>query len=126
MTKAQANLLGNLVKSLRHKAGLSLYGLAEESGVERSTLLRIERGESTEPTRATLNGLARVFGVDAEIFYEAVWRETSAALPAYFRSKYGLTHQQAADIQARVRRRQAADRRKARNAKSSTKERRSP
>lgn len=50
--------LGATVKRLRTAAGLSLTGLADESGVAKSIISRIEKNESN-PTIGTLSRLAR-------------------------------------------------------------------
>jgi transcriptional regulator with XRE-family HTH domain len=94
--------LAQLVRQLRTAAGLTQFELERRSGVNRSTLMRIERGTVTHPDVPTLNALARVLGVDAEVFYDAVWQDADGPLPSptiYFRSKYHqLTDEQIAEL----------------------------
>lgn len=54
--------LAERLRSLRAERGLSLDGLAERTGVSRSMISLIERGESS-PTAAVLNRLAGGLGV---------------------------------------------------------------
>jgi transcriptional regulator with XRE-family HTH domain len=54
--------LASRLKGLRSERGLTLDGLAELSGVSRSTISLIERGESS-PTAAVLDRLAAGLGV---------------------------------------------------------------
>lgn len=99
--------LGQLLQQLRFEAGLTLYELAKRSGINRSTLQRLETGTTTSPDTKTLNALARVFGIEAEQFYDAVWQEADAPLPSpavYFRSKFRLSADQIAEIEESIRR----------------------
>ncbi|HVE45143.1 MAG TPA: helix-turn-helix transcriptional regulator [Acidimicrobiales bacterium] len=99
--------LGQLLQRLRLDAGLTLYELERRSGINRSTLQRMETGSTTNPDTKTLNALARFFGIDAEQLYDAVWQEADAPLPSpavYFRSKYRLNTEQIAEIEATIRR----------------------
>ena len=94
--------LAELVQRLRTEAGLSMYELAKRSGINRSTLMRIEDGTTTQPDSGTLNTLARALNVEPEVFYDAVWQDTDAPLPSlglYFRSKYRLSPRQIAEIE---------------------------
>lgn len=92
--------LGAYVQRLRTDAGLTLGQLERRSGVNKSTLMRIENGQ--RPTSSTLNKLARGLGIDPEVLYDAAWDETEALPSAavYFRSKYRLTPEQIAQLQA--------------------------
>ncbi len=99
--------LAELLRSLRQEAGLSQYELAKRSGINRSTLLRIEAGTTTDPDAQTLNSLARVFEVEPELFYDAVWQDAAEPLPSpalYFRTKYQLSDAQIAELEASLKR----------------------
>jgi transcriptional regulator with XRE-family HTH domain len=99
--------LGKLLKQARTAQGLSLYELATRSGVNRSTLLRIEDGATTQPDVETLNVLARALNLDPEEFYDARWQDTDGPLPSpatYFRSKYSLSDDQLAELESAVER----------------------
>lgn len=81
------------LRRLRETAGMSLRDLERESGINRSNLLRIERGDA-RPKPETLTTLAAVYGVDAaELLASAGYTSDQAsALPpmtAYLRTKYG-------------------------------------
>jgi transcriptional regulator with XRE-family HTH domain len=101
MNEDNATSLGALLQRLRTDAGISLYALAERTGINRSTLMRIEAGTTTQPDVQTLNALARALGVEAELFYDAVWETSEGPLPSaatYFRSKYQLSDAQIAEV----------------------------
>lgn len=67
--------IANRVHELRGRQGLSLEALAEASGVSRSMISLIERGESN-PTAVVLEKLATGLGVSLATLFEA-----PAALP---------------------------------------------
>ncbi len=99
--------LAELVNRLRLRAGISMYELAKRTGINRSTLMRIEDGTTTGPDTGTLNTLARGLGVEPEQFYDAVWQDTDNPLPSpavYFRSKYRLTDEQIAELEQSIER----------------------
>lgn len=102
-----ATSLAELLTGLRLEAGISMYELAKRTGINRSTLMRIEAGTTTNPDSGTLNILARNLGVEPELFYDAVWQDTDQPLPSpamYFRSKYSLTDAQIAELEGSLRR----------------------
>ncbi len=89
--------LGQLLQRLRTEQGLSLYELANRSGLNRSTLMRWEDGSRKSPTTDALNQLAVALEIDVEELYDAVWTDADAPLPSpavYFRQKLALTDQQ--------------------------------
>lgn len=99
--------LQELLTRLRLEAGISMYELAKRTGINRSTLMRIEDGTTTSPDIGTLNTLARYFGIESELFYDAVWHGTDQPLPSpavYFRSKYQLSPQQIAQLERSIQR----------------------
>ncbi len=99
--------LAELLQRLRTEAGLSMYELAKRTGINRSTLMRIEDGTTTSPDSATLNTLARGLGVEPELVYDALWQDAATPLPSpavYFRSKYQLNPTQIAEIEASLKR----------------------
>jgi transcriptional regulator with XRE-family HTH domain len=57
--------LGTGIRKLRKARGLSQDALAEELGVSRSTVLRIERGKETNPHLSVLLGMMRVLEVES-------------------------------------------------------------
>ncbi|MBB3020194.1 transcriptional regulator with XRE-family HTH domain [Microvirga lupini] len=66
------------LRDLRVRAGLTLDGLAERTGVSRSMISLIERGESS-PTAAVLDKLAAGLGVTLASLFAA--QESAAASP---------------------------------------------
>ena len=99
--------LAELLTRLRLELGISMYELAKRTGINRSTLMRIEDGTTTNPDTGTLNTLARGIGVEPELFYDAVWQDADQPLPSpalYFRSKYQFTDEQIAELEASVQR----------------------
>lgn len=99
--------LAELLTQLRLEAGLSMYQLANRSGVSRGQLSRMESGEARHPAPATLQRLARALNVEPEEFYDAAWQDIDGPLPSpavYFRSKYRLTPEQIAEIEQSIER----------------------
>lgn len=97
--------LAELLNRLRLDLGISMYELAKRTGINRSTLMRIEDGVTTNPDTGTLNTLARGLNVEPEQFYDAVWQDADQPLPSpalYFRSKYQFTDEQIAELEASV------------------------
>ena len=97
--------LGALVRRLREEAGLSVYAMAQAVDMNRTTLHRIEEGTYLSPKLETLNRFARVFGIDVEVLYDALWAERTDPLPSapvYFRSKYHLDDTAVAELDAAV------------------------
>lgn len=114
--------LSKLLTRLRRKAGFSMYELAKRSGVNRSIIMRIEEGTTTNPDTGTLNRVARALQVEPETFYDAVWVEADQPLPSpavYLRSKYRLSREQIAELDSSIRR-------AANKPKRTSNERRSP
>lgn len=84
--------LGPWLKAQRMQRGLSLYGLAKASGVDRAAILRLERGEHEQPRPETLTRLADALGVNPADLYAAAGYTAKRALPSfrpYLRTKYG-------------------------------------
>lgn len=83
--------LSELLVRLRKERGLSTWGLAQASGIDRSNIRRIESGQISNIAEATMQRLAEALDVEVEEFYEAHWETTKQplpSLPTYFRSKY--------------------------------------
>jgi transcriptional regulator with XRE-family HTH domain len=59
----QVTTTAEAVKELREQAEMSIYELAEASGVNFRTIYRIENGEHTHPRISTIRAIAKVFGL---------------------------------------------------------------
>lgn len=91
----------------RTAQGLNIFQLAQRTGINRSTLARIEDGATTQPSVGTLNVLARHLDLDPEDLYDARWKDNGEPLPSpstYFRSKFGVSDEQMAQLQSAVER----------------------
>lgn len=127
----QPTAVARLLTSLRQAVGLTQYEAARRAGIDRTTLLRIERGEH-QPGTDTLNALARVLRVEPEMLYDTVWnqsREPLPSLPTYFRHRYRLGGEQIAEMEralARVTRRDPRTKPRQAKQRKQPNERRSP
>lgn len=63
--------LGKRVRATREAAGFTQEGLAHEAGLTTKHVLMIEQGQ-TNPSVASLLGLARALGVKVAEFFEGV------------------------------------------------------
>ena len=70
--------LGQDVRELRRQKGWSLGQLAEKSGIDKSVLSRIERGETLRPHLPTLQALGDAFDIDIKILDGQDIHKTSA------------------------------------------------
>lgn len=70
-------LIAKRVRSLRKQRGYALEALAERSGVSRSMISLVERGESS-PTAAILNKLADALGVSLASLFSVEAHEAAA------------------------------------------------
>ncbi len=72
-------LFGEIVRAHRHQENLSLNELAEQSGVSRSILARIESGETRQPRFSTARTIASALKIPYEqviLFYLAFTHQT--------------------------------------------------
>lgn len=97
------------LRQLREAAGLTVVAVAEQSGISRSNVHRLEAGEIAEPSLETLNALAKVLGNEPEDLYDLAWQTTGngpglPSLPTYFRAKYGLGDDQIAAVERALKR----------------------
>lgn len=60
----RARDFGRRVRELRDGASLSQEGLAEEAGLNRATIIEIEKGRAANPRPSTRRKLARALEVD--------------------------------------------------------------
>ena len=82
MTKDNiTELIGRRLRELRTAADLSLDALAHKSGVSRSNISLIERGQSS-PTAVVLDKLASALGVSVASMFEVGPESSPAAAPS--------------------------------------------
>jgi transcriptional regulator with XRE-family HTH domain len=68
-----------MLEALRQDKGVGLRELVEQTGLSHRTILRYERGETNRPHAASLETLARFYGVRASVLLNdirRVYRET--------------------------------------------------
>lgn len=70
METAPANVLGETVRERRIAAGMTQEQLASESGLSRSTIQSIERGDDRRVNRSTLRLIADALGTDVATLRE--------------------------------------------------------
>jgi len=101
MGENTASGLGERLRSLREERGLTLTDAAEKTGLTVSHLHYIEK-DARRPKPEYLNRLARFYGVLVEDLY-ALAGYTPAGdlpnLPAYLRTKYGLSDEVIREIE---------------------------
>jgi transcriptional regulator with XRE-family HTH domain len=83
--------LGNLLRTKREAAGLTLTQLASELDVSRPYLSRLERGEYAHPSSRVLNQLIKRLGITVEDAYAVTGYLLPDDLPSfgpYVRAKH--------------------------------------
>ena len=106
MTDQQARRLGELLRRGRNKKGLSLYALADLSGMDFSWLARLERGQYASPNPVQLARLAELLDIDPARIDALSANHLADSLPSvrtYFRSKTKATPEQLDAIEAVLR-----------------------
>lgn len=98
--------LATTIRDAREEAGLSIRRLAERVGIHHAGLARIEQGEQ-RPTLKTVQTIASALELDeADLAALAGYRLPSGlpSLPVYLRTKYRLSNETAAQLEADVQR----------------------
>lgn len=95
--------LGEKVRALRKKAGLTLEQFAEQIGASKSSVWELENKEKARPSADRINQVAKVLGVTPEFLMNDDVTEPSVAVAdeAFFRKYQSLdnsTKQQLQDI----------------------------
>lgn len=107
--------LGNAIREAREAKGISQRQLGKLSGVDYSSISRMERGEFASPDPVKLQKLAHVLDVDVEDFYALAGYLLPEGLPGlvpYMRAKYDLPGEAAEDLEryfGRLKKRYGAD-----------------
>ena len=98
MTPDQARRLGTLLHERRSKLGLSTRQLEQASGVDDTSIIRLERGALQRPTMDKLDKLATALGLAIEDVLATAGLTRPDGLPSlrpYLRAKYPQLPRQA-------------------------------
>ena len=93
MAESKAKELGQFIQRQREAKGLSIRGLARETGLPPATVYRIEQGEFEQPAPEKLQRLARALEADVEDLYALAGYMMPEGLPdfaPYLRAKFAL------------------------------------
>lgn len=102
MTEQELTRLGRRISQRRRIMGLTQRALAAQVGIAHTWLHRLERGEFAEPDPAKI---ARVFDALQLAASKRMSGELAGRLPelrTYFRAKYDLSPDQAAQVERYV------------------------
>ena len=69
-------MLAKKIRELRKRKGFSQEKLAREANISYNTVVKIEAGESTNPTVLTLAGIAKALGVSLDDLAKECSRNT--------------------------------------------------
>lgn len=85
-------ILGEILQAARAETGLSLQQVAEQAGLSKGGISRVEQGKIVKPTLDTLLALSELYGTDPMRLIEAAgYKLKKPALPdfkPYLRQKY--------------------------------------
>lgn len=107
MTEHQAKQLGQVIAKARLRKRLSLRELEAQLGVPRSWLGYVEQGRSLSVAPDRLARLAEALDIEPARIDRITKGSVAGSLPevrTYFRAKYGLTDEQANQIERYVQR----------------------
>lgn len=102
-SKPSAVELGRLLQRHRRDAGLSLEDLAKRSGLDKSTVYRIEQAQIEAPSPQKLQRLASALGTEVEDYFALAGYFTAHGLPnlePYLRAKYDATPEEAREVES--------------------------
>jgi transcriptional regulator with XRE-family HTH domain len=104
---AQSKRLGDQIRKAREAKGWSVRVLGTACEINAGTVSRLESGLIGTPSPEILQRLSEVLAIPLENLYaEAGYARTEGlpALPMYLRSKYKLTPEETAELEAHFRR----------------------
>lgn len=107
MTKEQTKKLGALIQQARLRRGLTLRGLAEQTSLSAMWISGVEAGRFAQPAADRLARLSEALNIAPARLDRVTAGTMSASLPAartYFRSKYHLSPEQTAQVEAYIER----------------------
>lgn len=90
MSPQQATSLGAFITTHRLRAGLTIPALAERAGLDKSAVMRLERGDILRPTPDKLERLATALDVEPEDLFALAGYLATSTLPdfaPYLRAK---------------------------------------
>lgn len=102
------SILGDNIKKLRDRAGMSITNLSEASGVGRSTISEIESGKAQNPKNNTINAIAKALGVnistltEMEIEHEYVITDVEEAMNVILSQENLMLHGEALTDEAKI------------------------
>lgn len=91
-SKQNIKKLGHIIKEKREEEGLSIRGLGRESGLQGTTIMRLEKGEKTSPSPIVLGRLAGTLSISlAELYTLAGYPvpDNLPDVPGYVCGLYG-------------------------------------
>jgi len=101
-------VIGDNIKKLRNRAGMSITDLSKSSGVGRSTISEIESGKALNPKNNTTSALANALGVnigtlnDMEIEHEYVITDIEEAMNLILSQENLMLHGEALNEETKV------------------------
>jgi transcriptional regulator with XRE-family HTH domain len=93
--------LGRLIQEQRQARGLSQRALARATGLQNSTIMRLENGALERPDPLLLQRIARALDADLEDYYLLGDYPLPRGLPdlgVYMRTKYQLSDEEIAQV----------------------------
>lgn len=106
MTPEQASEFAAYLTQHRERAGVAMYSLAQDIGVDRAQLTRLEQGKVLNPRPEVLAAYAKALGVPLADIYSTAGIPLPKELPTlrpYLRARYReLTADDAAKVEAFV------------------------
>lgn len=107
MTQTQAQRLGTVIQKARERKGHSLRAFAELVGLPRTWLHELEHGVYLDPAPDRLARIAEALEIAPGTIDKITRGSVASSLPGmrtYFRAKYQLSPDEAAQVEAYVER----------------------
>lgn len=101
MSPRRRHSLGHLIREQRQARGLSQRALARATGLQGSTIMRLESGSLERPDPLLLQRIARALDADLEDYYLLGDYPLPRGLPelgVYMRTKYQLSDEEIAQV----------------------------
>ena len=101
MSLRRRHSLGHLIREQRQARGLSQRALARATGLQNSTIMRLEVGSLERPDPLVLQRIARALNTELEDYYLLGDYPLPRGLPevgVYMRTKYQLSDEEVAQV----------------------------